>query len=675
MAWVASDVGGTFTDIVLAHRGRLWTLKVPTTPGTLERGVADGIARALAAAGLEHGDLEGVVHGTTAATNAVLQRKGARVALLTNAGFEDAVEIGRQHRPKLYDLRATRPEPLVPRELRFGVRGRLDKDGRELQALDDVAVLAAGETMVECGATAAAVCFLHSYADPEHEQRAAALLRKSGVARVCTSSDVSPEFREAERLSTTIANAFLLPVMEGYLERLEASLRGAGAAGPLLVMESTGGAISGKEAARLPVRTVLSGPAGGAAACAHLARATRTSALLGLDMGGTSTDVCALQDEAAPVRHEGDIGGLPLRVPMLDLVTIGAGGGSLARVDAGGLLRVGPESAEAVPGPACYGRGGTEATVTDADVLLGRIAPAHFLGGQMPLQPALAERALARLGRDLALSPAAAAEAVVDLAAESMARGVRLATTERGLDPRAFTLCPFGGAGPLHAAGVARLLGIAHLLVPFQPAVLSAWGMLVADVQHHAAHTLLRTGDAIAPREVLAALGKLATELRRRMADEGFRGAAVKVALRLDLRYAGQSYELPVDVQPSEASLRRALHGFHGTHRAHFGHAHPDRPVQLVAVRATASARRGAPPMPKLAKGTGRPSPAARLGERRVHFPGVGTRSAAVWARASLRAGDTVGGPAVVEGGDHTVLLPAGARAKVDAWGNLAVAL
>jgi N-methylhydantoinase A len=676
VAWAASDVGGTFTDVVLAHRGRLWAAKVPTTPAALERGVAVGIARSLREAGLTHADLDGVVHGTTAATNAVLQRRGARVALLTNEGFEDAIEIGRQDRPQLYDLHAVRPAPLVTRALRFGVRGRLDKDGRELEPLDERAVLAAGEAMAERGVAAAAVCFLHSYANAAHEERAAALLSKAGVPRVCASSDVSPEFREAERLSTTVANAFLLPVMEGYLERLESGLRAAGHAGPLLVMESAGGAMSAREAARLPVRTVLSGPAGGAAACAHLARLTRRAALLGLDMGGTSTDICALGPGGAPVRHEGSMAGLPLRVPMLDIVTIGAGGGSIARVDAGGMLRVGPESAEARPGPACYALGGTEATVTDADVVLGRIAPEHFLGGAMLLEPALARSALARLGRALGCPAEEAAQAVAELAADGVARGVRLATTERGLDPRGFTLCPFGGAGPLHAAGIARRLGMRHMLVPFAPAVLSAWGMLVADVQHHAARTLLRTGRGIRPAEVVAALAGLERGVRARMAGEGFRGRAVRVARQLDLRYEGQSHELSRPLpHATEAAVRRALAGFHAAHRRTFGHAQPGMAVQLVAVRVAASASRGPAPLPRLRRGDSPRPRAAALGTRDVWFAGVGARRAVVTARGALRAGDRVRGPAVLEGGDHTCLLPPGARARADAWGNLEVAL
>lgn len=675
VAWVACDVGGTFTDVVLAHRERLWTAKVPTTPGALERGVAGGIAGALREAGLRHRDLASVTHGTTAATNALLQRRGARVALLTNAGFEDALEIGRQARPRLYDLRVVRPEPLVPRELRLGVRGRLDKDGRELEPLDEEGVLAAARAMLADKADAAAVVFLHSYANPAHEQRAAALLAKAGVRRVSLSCEVSPEFREAERLSTTVANAFLLPVMEGYLARLEERLREAGARAPLLVMESGGGTVSGKEAMALPVRTVLSGPAGGVAACARLARLKREPWLLSLDMGGTSTDICAIQGGRAALRQEGEVGGLALRVPMLDMVTIGAGGGSLARVDAGGMLRVGPESAEAMPGPACYGRGGEEPTVTDADVVLGRLAPEHFLAGRMAVRPDLAERALARLGARLGLDAERAARAVVELAATGMARGVRLATTERGLDPRGFALCPFGGAGPLHAAGVARALGIRRMLVPFAPAVLSAWGMLAADVQHHASATLLRTGPAIVPREVLAKLAELEEELGKRLTGEGFR-ARVRVARSLDLRYEGQSHELTLPLPGGNAAhVLRALKGFHRAHQRAYGHAHPQRRVQLVAVRAAASARRGPAPLPRVATGAAKPPREARLGERAAWFAGHGERRAAVWLRGALRAGNRLRGPCVVEGGDHTLLLPPRSTARVDAWGNLEVLL
>lgn len=361
---------------------------------------------------------------------------------------------------------------------------------------------------------------------------------------------------------------------------------------------------------------------------------------------------------------------------MLDMVTIGAGGGSIARADAGGMLRVGPESAEARPGPACYGLGGREPTVTDADVLLGRLAPEHFLGGAMPLHAKLAQRALARLGKGLGRSAGEAARAVVELAAEGMARGVRLATTERGLDPRASTLCPFGGAGPLHAAGVARLLGMKRMLVPFAPAVLSAWGMLVADVQHHAARTLLRTGSGVKPAEVLGELAELERRVRARMAREGFRGRSVRLARSLDLRYEGQSHELTRPLpRATEGAVRHLLAGFHAAHRAAYGHEQRGRAVQLVAVRVAAGASRGPAPLPRLHAGNGRPRREAVLGERGVWFAGAGTRRARVWARGALRAGDRVRGPAVLEGGDHTCLLPPGARARVDAWGNLEVAL
>jgi N-methylhydantoinase A len=669
-------VGGTFTDVVVAHRGRLWTAKVPTTAGALERGVLAGVRRGLDLAGLRPAALAALTHGTTAATNAVLQRKGAKVALLTNAGFEDALEIGRQARPRLYDLREPRPEPLVPREMRFGVRQRTGPAGEALEALDEEAVRAAGAAMVRAGAEAAAVVFLHSYADAAPEARAAALLQDEGVPRVCASHEVSPEFREAERLSTTCANAFLLPVMEGYLARLEQGLRAAGSAAPLLVVESSGGTVSGREASVQPVRTVLSGPAGGVAACAALARRTGHRDLLAFDMGGTSTDVAALLHGAPRLRHEGDVGGLALRVPMLDMVTIGAGGGSIARVDQGGMLRVGPESAEASPGPACYGRGGEHATVTDADLLLGRLAPQHFLRGTFPLDPGAGRKALERLGRDLDTDAEGAATAVLELAADGMARGVRLATTERGLDPRSFALVPYGGAGPLHAAGVARRLGLRRMLVPFAPAVWSAWGMLAADVVHHAAATVLRPGPAPSPAALARRCRGLEREVRARLAGEGFRGDAVRVRRSLAMRYQGQGHEVAVPLRgDGAAAVSGALRGFHVAHRRAWGHAHPERAVQVVAVRVEGVARRGRAPLPRLARGTGKPAKDASLGPRRAWMVGHGWAACKAWDRSLLRSGDALRGPAIVEGGDHTLLLPPRSRAKVDAWGNLEVAL
>lgn len=671
----ACDVGGTFTDLVAQVGGKIWAAKVPTTPAALEEGLAAGLRGVMHQAGAAPRALAALVHGTTQATNALLQGRGGKTALLTNAGFEDAIEIGRQSRPMLYDLHCVKAGPLVPRGLRFGVACRLDKDGGELRALDEEGVLEAARRMEKAGVDACAVVFLHSYANPAHEARAADLLRKAGVERVTTSADVSPEFREAERLATTAANAFLLPVMERYLSSLGARVRTEGCHGALTIVTSTGGRIAASEAARLPVRTVLSGPAGGVAAACRLARAARQAALLSFDMGGTSTDICAIRGGRAAVRPSGIVAGLELRTPMLDVVTIGAGGGSVARRDPGGMMRVGPESAGAEPGPACYGSGGLMPTVTDADVVLGRIAPEHFLGGRMAIRRELADHAMRALGRELGGSVFDVAQAIIALADENMARGVRLATTERGLDPRTFVLCPFGGAGPLHAGSVARLLGMRRLLIPFAPAVFSAWGMLVADVRHEAAHSLLRTGPAIDPPEVLRGFDELANDLRARMAAGGHRGRAVHFERGLDLRYAGQSHELTVSLAGSVGGVSAAVRRFHAVHRASYGHAWPGREVQLVALRMVARARPPPVALPRLSAGGGAPPRHASLGERSVGLSAGRPRRLPVFARRELRSGNRIRGPAVVEGGDHTILLPADSRARVDPHGNLGVSL
>jgi N-methylhydantoinase A len=619
----------------------LAVLKLRSTPDDPARAVREGLRR------LSPGSAPRLHYGSTVATNALLERRGARVVLLTTHGFEDVLEIGRQARPELYALEPRKPEPPVPAARRLGLPERILVDGRVEQALDRRAVQRAVAAVRSHRAEAVAICLLHSYQNPIHEARMARALRGTGL-HVTASHRLLREYREYERLATTVVNAYVGPLMTAHLRRL------AGAApGGVRVMQSNGGLVGGETAALEPVRTVLSGPAGGVAGAADRARRARFDRVVTLDMGGTSTDV-SLVDGATAYRSETTVAGLPVRVPAVDIHTVGAGGGSLARIDAGGALRVGPESAGADPGPACYGTG-TRPTVTDANLVLGRLVETEFLGGGMRLDAARARRALAPIARGLGRSVEAAAAGVVAVVTAAMERALRVITVERGHDPRDFVLVAFGGAGGLHAADLARSLGMRRVYVPRHPGLLSAWGVLSAEVMRDASRTLRR----VAPERAVLERGFRALEgqLRRALARDGV--ARPHLERLLDVRYAGQSYEVSV---PYAAGWR---HDFHASHRRLFGHAAPDRPLEVVTLRVRARGDRlHLPP--------DRPSHAAALRavRRRVYFDGRAW-SASVHRREELAAGRRLRGPAVICEYSATTLVPPGWGLTVDAVGGL----
>jgi N-methylhydantoinase A len=587
-------------------------------------------------------------YGSTVATNALLERRGARVVLLTTRGFEDVLEIGRQTRPELYALEPRRPQPLVPAARRVGVPERVRADGRVEVALGDRAIRRAVGAVGRLRAQAVAICLLHSYQQPVHENRLARALRASGL-HVTASHRLLREYREYERLATTVVNAYVGPLMTAHLGRL-----GTAAPGGVRVMQSNGGLVGAAAAAAEPVRTVLSGPAGGVAGAADRARRAGFTRIVTLDMGGTSTDVSLIDGEPA-FRSETDVGGMPVRVPAVDIHTVGAGGGSLARLDAGGALRVGPESAGADPGPACYGRG-TRPTVTDADLVLGRLVEDEFLGGEMRLDVARARRALAPLARRLGRSVEAAAAGVVAVVTAAMERALRVITVERGHDPREFTLVAFGGAGGLHAAELARALGIGRVYVPRHPGLLSAWGVLAAEPMRDVARTLRRVAPPTAMLE--RGLRELAGDARRAMAADGVRRPRLERAL--DVRYAGQSYEVTVPYAPG---WQRA---FHARHRQLFGHADPDRPLEVVTLRIRARGERLALPR-DAAPGHAATRPRVT---RRVSFDGRSRRTP-VHRRDDLRAGAVLRGPAVICEYSATTVVPPGWRLAVDRLGGL----
>ncbi|MBM3735791.1 MAG: hydantoinase/oxoprolinase family protein [Acidobacteria bacterium] len=633
---IGIDAGGTFTDFIVMHGdGRVESFKIRSNPTAPDQVILEGIRRAAASARDE------VVHGSTVATNALLERKGVRTAFVTTAGFEDLLTIGRQNRRELYNLTPALPVPAVPRELCFGAPERVHYDGTVArQPLPrDLAALA--KRLRAARVEAVAICLLHSYREPANEKLVLAALH--GLGYVCASHEVSPEFREFERASTTVINAYVGPLMDRYLGRLEQSCPC-----PVSILQSNGGSMNANEARRHAVRTVLSGPAGGVIGAAEMARRSGFTRVLGFDMGGTSTDV-SLCEGAPRETTESIVDGFPIRVPMLDIHTVGAGGGSIARVDAGGLLRVGPGSAGAVPGPACYGTG-EHATVTDAHVVLGRISAVQFLGGQMRIDEQRAAVAVGHVAAALGLSLHEAAEGILRVANANMERAIRTVSVERGHDPREFALVAFGGGGGLHACDLAAQLEIRTVLVPRYAEGLSALGMLLADrVRDYSAGVLGRTD----PAGCFADLDRQA-----RAAIPGAR-----IERTADLRYAGQSYELTVPW-----TTRRAAEAlFHREHERLYGYASPDRPVEVVTVRVRARKPTRKPRFPPLEQ-----RPAARRESRRIWVAGR-WHTVPVLLREQVPASG-LPGPLLITDYGATVLVPPGWKCTVDAVGNLIAA-
>ncbi len=655
---VGVDTGGTFTDFVLLRDGELRVHKVLSTPSD----PASAILQGLDDLGVR-GDLGALVHGSTVATNAVLERKGVRTGLITTEGFRDVLEIGRQTRPKLYAIRVEREPALVDRAQRVEVTERLDERGDVLIPLDDASVDEAIAALKLADVESVAVCLLFSFANPKHERAVARAARAAGF-HVSASSEVLPEFREYERTSTVVLNAYVAPIMDRYLGRLERSLpEGA----PLRIMQSNGGSISAATARHEAARTLLSGPAAGVVGADYVASAAGFPRSISFDMGGTSTDV-ALIDGGVTETTDGRIGGHPSKLPMIDIHTVGAGGGSIAWFDSGGALRVGPSSAGADPGPAAYGRGGTEPTVTDANVVLGRLIPEAFLGGGMTLDRDAALKAVGNIADRLGTSVADTALGMVRVANANMEAAIRVISVERGHDPRLFTLVAFGGAGPLHACELASALRIPRVLVPATPGVLSALGMLAADILKDYVQTVMvASGDAAGKIEPIFA------ELERRGRDdlrrEGIEPERTVIERYLDLRYVGQSYELVV---PYEGDLEQAVAEFHQTHDRRFGYSDPTERVQVVNVRLKARGVADRPEIERLpqdANATAEPE-----GIKTVVFSNGAAaeeHDTPIYDRAKLVPGTTISGPAIVTQYDTTTVLPPGWRLTVDATRSL----
>ena len=679
---IGIDTGGTFTDFVAARGSRLSTFKVPSTPHNPAEAILSGIARILADSDKQSFE---IVHGTTVATNALLERKGARTALITTSGFEDVIEIGRQARPDLYNLMVTRPSPLVPRELRFGLEERIGPTGHIITSLAEdstsrlLNLISNHTPRIE----SAAVCLLFSFANPAHEEAIASALEPIGIP-VSQSHKILPEYREYERTSTIVINAYLVPLMSRYLNALEKGLnsvtnrrnskvsskQAARHSSPqaLRVMQSNGGSVSALTASAEPVRAILSGPAGGVVGALRVCSAAGIKDIITFDMGGTSTDVALCRGEARTT-NEAVVAGLPVAVPVIDIHTVGAGGGSIARIDAAGALRVGPESAGADPGPACYGRG-DEATVTDANLVLGRFGGASLLGGEMPIDPDRARTVLSRLASEISRftkEPTTAHQAalgVIRVANANMEAALRVVSIERGQDPRLFTLVSFGGAGGLHVCDLAASLRIPRVVVPKSPGTLSALGVLLGDVVKDYSRTVMMKTGELDSKALERAFIDLEQKAIIDLKTEGFDKARLKLKRSVALRYAGQSFEIDIPWSKNFGA------SFHASHRERYGYADSSRPIEVVSVRVRAAGITQKPAVVQERRNGTRRLVASHatpvyLHERQAQVP--------VYGRENLKAGMKFKGPAVVTEYSSTTLITAAFRATVDPWLNLIV--
>jgi N-methylhydantoinase A len=679
--FVGIDTGGTFTDLVAADTGgkRHCYHKVPTTTGDPARGILDGIAELLDQNAIACRDVAFLVLGTTLATNAVLEGKWARTGLITTAGFRDVLELARQRRPHYFNLDIPKPMPPAPRDCRLEVNERVAYDGSVVTPLAEDDVRRAVATLQAKQVQAVAICFMHAYANADHEERARELVKSLWPEiYLCTSNAVLGEFREFERFSTATVNASLMPIMDAYMQRFERGVADLGIRCVPRVMQSNGGAVSPGAVRKLPVNTFFSGPAGGVIGSVRLGRRLTAPNLITFDMGGTSTDVCLIRDGEPAKKSERQMGGFPVRTRTLDIHTIGAGGGSIAWIDAGGLLKVGPQSAGAYPGPAAYGRGGDKATVTDANVVLGRLSPKSLLGGRMTMHPDKARTAIGELARSLGVDAIKAAAGVLEIINVNMMGAVRVISVEQGEDPRDFTLVAFGGAGPLHAADVARNMGMGKVLVPPRPGLLSAIGLLHADVRGDFSLTRLLRAEVAHLKAFNAGFADLkkrgAAWLRAEGRNEG--GRKAKYDWSVDLRYFGQNFELIMPLAQERLTapgLARLVRAFHKRHKAFYGYDMPAQPVEVVNLRLTVTAARKAPSAARTSKKIVKNQ--ILIEKRRVWFAGNGFVPTPVYAREHLPAGWRARGPAIIEQMDATTVVPPRATIHNDALGFLHMTL
>ena len=683
---VGVDSGGTFTDICLFDEddGRVEVWKVSSTPDDPSRGIAQGVEEGMRRVVPEAGDRPAASvsyfgHGTTVATNALIQHKGVPTGLITTDGFRDLLEIGRQKRPDLYDIFADKPPTLVERSLRLGVAERIRHTGEIEIALDEDAVRAAARKLRDAGVSAVAISFLYSFVRPEHERRAKEIVSEEyPEAFICTSHDIAPEFREFERLSTVVVNAYLGPVMKRYIDRLAPRLEALGMAVTPHLTQSNGGVIGFQTAADKPVRTVLSGPSTGVVGAQAIGRAAGLPDLITFDMGGTSTDVALLKAGEARLASEAIVHGHPIKAPMLDIHTVGAGGGSIAYVDNGGLLKVGPRSAGADPGPVCYGRGNLEPAVTDANIVLQTLNPRYLLGGRMEVRQDLAKQAIGKLAQQLGLGLMETAQGIISVVTANMAKAIRVISVQRGHDPRDYTLMAFGGAGPLHAARLARELDIQRILVPRNPGILCAMGLLLTDLRADFATTRLLPLEAKVLGDIEQAFAALKAQAEAWFDHEEIAADARRLFRTVDMRYAGQNYELAIalpDGPITAKTLELLSQGFAEAHQRMYGFLADNEPVQLVTFRLEATGL--------VSKATLQAHPSAGADatqaireSREVWLAERGDFvTCPVYAREALKSGNRFAGPAIVEQMDTTTVVLPGMTARVDAYLNLILEL
>ena len=676
------DVGGTFTDLVLADlaRNRVTIHKTPSTPANPSQGVISGLRAICDRAGVTPEEIGSFFHGTTVGTNAMLEHGGAVTGMITNEGFRDVLHIGRHQRPQHYSIMQELPwqdRPLIRRRHRMTVAGRLDASGAEIVPLDEAAVADAAHRLADAGVEAVLVAFLFSYVNPVHERRAAAIVREvMPDVFVTTSADVAPQFREFERFTTAAMSAFIGPKVRRYIADLQSELRDLGARGGLHVMTSSGGVATPAMIAERPATTLLSGLVAGVRGGAWIGSHIGADRLITLDIGGTSADIGIVRDgrlTEADARSA-SIAGFPVMLPMVDIHTIGAGGGSIAYLDRGGAFRVGPESAGAEPGPAAYGRGGDRPTVTDANLVLGRLAPSDFLGGAMSLDLAASQRVVSRLAEALGRSVEETAEGTLTVLNSNMANAIRSRTVQKGIDPRDFTLCGFGGAGPLHAAEVAGMLGVRRVLIPPHPGITSAIGLLTADLEYHALRTAFAVKGAVNLERLQGLFDDMESELAATFAEDGVPEDRVRMLRQGDLRYVGQGYELKIDFPSGKldaAGLDRVWADFHERHRAEYGHAFEASPIEIVTVKVRgvgAVEKLGAPPAPEGGR------TAEKVSTGRCIFrtaDGLGAFDTPYYRRETLPVGQRLEGSAVLLQTDSTTVVPPGWRFEADRFGNV----
>ncbi len=663
MITLGIDVGGTFTDLVMrdSRTGEMRSLKTPTTPPHF----ADGVLTAIRLTNTAPGNITDIAHGMTVATNTALEMNGAKLGVITTRGFRDVLVVGRGNRTILYDIKAVRPPPLVPRQRVLEVDERMTGAGDVHLALDEGQVAAACKRLTEMGVEAVAVCFLHSYANSDHENRAAEIVRHEmpGIA-VSVSSEILPEYREFERFSTTALNAYVGPKVSQYLDLLASGLTDGGINAPLRIMGSNGGTWSAAAMAHEPVNTMLSGPAGGVTASIGIARLLEIPNIITYDMGGTSTDACLIRNYEYGMTTEGHVGMWPNRAPQIEIKTVGAGGGSIAYLAPGKFLNVGPRSSGAIPGPACYGRGGTEPTVTDANVVLGRFRPDLALGGEIELDQDAAHTVVAALGEELGLTPERTAEGIVRLAVARMTATVKEISVMRGLDPRDFTLLAYGGAGPLHAAAIAEELGITEIIIPPMPGAFSAYGLLTADTRYDVTRTRLTSLSNTTLQHLQDLLEPLREEARERLRRDGFTEENIRLQVFLDIRFVGQAFELTTPMPDAPETLDEIAAAFQAVYEERYAQS-DTAPAEIVSFRVVGL---GKAPSVELPEHTGDAS--TDIETRSVSFDSTFVETA-IHRRETLRVETAMPGPAIIEEDGATTVVPPGFNATLDRFGIL----